>query len=291
MDKLTRYLGRLFILLLVASFVLALFDVQWQIVIAAFAIGLIGWVVTGVADSSRRSAAFYRAVEQHAAQHGLPYRSEDRRRRDYLQYAQIGGLLLLFVGSIVLNIMFNTFWFVCGFFALALVGMAAFGLRQQSRRNEMWQRFAARHGLTYKGSSISPRLEGHYQQRPLVMETFTTTRFSRHSGGSRRTTLYHIRIAVPVDNQAGCTLRWRKGRLESTPAPVAQDILEMTDLGQRLEAAAPDTFVLAESVLLLERQGVIAEEAELQFLVDLVCDTADAVEVLNAWQQPGGPAR
>ncbi|HFD39926.1 MAG TPA: hypothetical protein ENJ31_08815 [Anaerolineae bacterium] len=286
MDKLIRLVASLLWagLFCVGSDVLlnAVLEAPSPIIPAVFVIGLLGLLVFGLRWRFRRSVAFYRAVEQHAAQRGVTYRSEDRLRRDYLQYAQVGVVLLALTGSVVLTTLFRTFWFIVGFAVLGWAAVIALGLYRRNLPKRIWRQFAARHRLSFS-SNGQWRIEGEYEQRPLVMERLPPAPLWSRSSGDQGETIHHLRIVVPVDSPEEYTLHWQWGTLRGQPELMVHALLEMTDLSQRLAAAAPDTFVLVESVLLLERQEAITDEAELQFLADLVCDTADAVETLQAW--------
>ncbi len=278
-----RHLGRLFGLLLIASFVLAVAEIPGSVVIACAVVGLVGLLVVENLLTWRQAAAFYRAVEQHAAQHGLVYYSRDHLRRHALQYGLVAIVLLAFAVSIALNVLFATVYFVCGFFILGVIALIVIELRNRERCKEAWRRFAARHDLAFQDRL---RIKGIYQDRPLLIESFTVRLFASSSrGGTGSTRADHTRVLAAVNNPGDYVLYWEKGRLQGHPDTLAQDILEMTDLGQRLTAAAPQHFGLDDEIVFLEIPKRIAEEAELQFLADLVCDTAEAVEVLYIWQR------
>ncbi len=278
-----RHLSRLFTLILVASVLLAFMEVRWEIVVACLALGLVGLVGTEFLLHRRQVGAYCDAIERYAERTGLTFHGRERRREETLSTVAVAGFLVLFLAGVALTILSNNCLFVLAAFILIFVLAILMGLRQIQDRREAWHEFATRHNWVYNGG---PRLQGLYRERQATVEAFTRRQFSPsshlgrvHSGGTWTSTPY-TRLTVAVDNPSALALSMRGADIrKSRPKDLARELFELADLRPRLEAVAPAEIELRGSQLYLERRGEVRDATELQFLLDLLCDLATAIEM------------
>jgi hypothetical protein len=289
--------SHLFLLWVIALMAIAMFDVRWEIIFACFALGVVGFVGWAIIGGRAQAKAYHRAVGQYAERDGTSFPSQERWRESNRFIVIAIGLLLVFMGGGVLAILQGNS--IIGFLAFipCVIFILVVGARQGRRQEEAWRGFAARHGLIYEPRSFSnrvPRIYGTYRKRevairilkrrepgsgfsPVPSRMGTEVRPGRRMRSSSRRS--YTQITLSVDNPSDFYLLMRGVEVErSSPPDFARDLLEMTDLHQRLVAVSLGELALRRQKLYLEGDGIPIDLAELQFLLDLMCDLATAIE-------------
>ncbi len=280
-----KHLSRLFILFIVAAAVMAMFDVRWEIIVASFAIGMIGLIVTAILRGRTQAKVYYKAVTQYAERMGLPAPSEER-----WDWLIVFGLFGLFMVGAFLAVFYGNPIIAFATFIPLFIVIALLGGRQTRQQDEAWRDLAARHNLTYEPRSFSnriPRMYGTYREREVELKILTR-RELHFSPGSvrhrRRTRTKYTQVTLAVDNPANFYLLARETEIKkSTPADFAHNLFQSIDLLERLTAVSPREITLHGQKLSFEL-GLITDLAGLQFLLDLMCDMAATIEKLSKRQ-------
>jgi hypothetical protein len=187
-----------------------------------------------------------------------------------------------------------------GGFAALIVALVVWGKRREERRRQAWAQVAQRHGLSFAGDWMSGKKYG--VDVSIALET-------RGSGKNKRTyTVVGAKLPVPLD--LGLSLRkhgfvtdlfHKSEDIVVGDAPFDGAFIVSGDEPARVAAALrPSTrallvqwcqqasFKLGDGGMSLERQGVIAEAAWLDWALEVCARIAHELDQARAGVPPAG---
>lgn len=272
-------LSRLFRIVLVAAFILAVLEFSWQIVISVVIVGLTGYIGIELAMQYRRTEAYFNAVERYARQVGHTFSASENVQAQLNFGLIVAGLIGLFLAGVGLTIYGSTPVFACVTFLLIFGVMIALGLRQSGSSAAVRRVFAARNHWSDDGKEGMRGTVRGYPAHVEIVKTRSWSSNSAHSGMRSGSTTTFTHFTLNINNPANASFKGTGSDIKkSRPDSLRQRLLEDVDLQRRLDAIYPASFILSESELFLKRRGEAHNAVELEFVLDFLCDTAVVVE-------------
>jgi hypothetical protein len=277
---------------------MAIFDIRWEIIVACFAIGAVGFIGTAIVHGRAQAKAYSRAVQQYAERVGTIPRSQEWWEKWSLPVAL--GLFLIFLGGSCLAVWRGNFVIALLSFVPIFLFILILGGRQYRQQEEAWRDFAARHNLSYESDIVSrlkigplplafhkpfsgPRIYGTYRKREITIEELKRreSHFDPGTGRHKSSRRSYTRITLSVDNPADFLLTRGTEIQKSLPNDFARNLFGSSDLHQRLIAVSPREIALRGQKLYLELFSLPRDLVDLQFLSDFMWDLATAIEKLS----------
>ena len=290
----TKWIRFLSSFILFASFTMAVRDMPPWLVIGGFVLGAIGLVSAQLIDSYSDHWRFYRTVERYSTD-WTPRYSAARRIVGEIRYALFVALILaVLVIGVVFAVLTTRFSFLTISFLVIMALMLVAVLKHVSAEKETWKEAATRLGLSYEFDADKqvPILSGSFRNRDVSVRlkrvsTLSGTGSYRPSKPGREISDFssssHLEEFTIVSAKAGVPesfrLSNRGGKWESDPVELSPFVLARHDIAERVKAISPfSTMELASSLLTLRWRGALDNVVEIEFLLNLACDVAEALE-------------
>ncbi|MCD6288892.1 MAG: hypothetical protein J7M34_00195 [Anaerolineae bacterium] len=301
MERIEQLLRALFVLNFIVFFVLAVEDKPPKLVLSGISVSVVGLISLLILPPFLYRRRFYRLVEKYASSRMLSYSADERISQD-VRFAMLVvlGFAILVAGAVLEIVTHHLVFLAISFFVVVSYGFV-WGMRRLSGKRKALENAAEHLHLAYdfdKAHQI-PRLLGVFRGRGVFVCLEVVRTISGASGGgylsrsggfignssSSLRTSEITSISARANVPSTTYLLLQDGKRKSKPPELVSYLMGRLDLAERVKVVAPLARIeLRPPFLSLRWRGAVTNLVELRFLLDLVCDIAEAVEAFA----PGG---
>lgn len=269
-----KWLHRLWQLLILATIVTAMLDVDWRIVVGLFA-GAVASLLLSISGVAATQDNLYRefVLQYRSASEG---KDEPKPRTTMIAFVMFFGSFLL---AGFLSVYLNSPWPAIIAFVLAVVVGLNWYMRRNKRLQQVWREFAESNSLEFTpGNPLSrldnPKIEGELSGRRVSLEL---------SWAWQRSTIEQSEnlfasIWLNGDSQArDVSFVIHRMDSKSDPDGVAKRIMD-SRIGERIVSTAAEDFYLDDRRIVLKTSRIPLLKMELEFFSQLLLEIADEVE-------------